>query len=136
MTPDHAPQTITRTSLHLELVERLQSLIINGGLEPGAKVPEKNLCEQFGVSRTPMREALKVLASDGLVDLKPNRGAWVTLVTTSEVEEVFPVLGALEALAGELACKNITDEEIAAIGTLHDQMVQSYRDRILSLIHI
>ena len=131
MTPDHAPQTITRTSLHLELVERLQSLIINGGLEPGAKVPEKNLCEQFGVSRTPMREALKVLASDGLVDLKPNRGAWVTLVTTSEVEEVFPVLGALEALAGELACQNITDEEIAAVSTLHDQMVQSYRDRVL-----
>ena len=60
------PQAITRTSLHHELVSRLQTLIINAELEPGSKVPEKLLCDQFGVSRTPLREALKVLASDGL----------------------------------------------------------------------
>ena len=92
-------QTITRKSLHHELVDRLQTLIINAELAPGSKVPEKVLCDQFGVSRTPLREALKVLASDGLVRLEPNRGAWVTQVTEEEVEEVFPVLGALEALS-------------------------------------
>ena len=122
------PQTIMRTSLHHELVGRLQTLIINSELEPGTKVPEKLLCDRFGVSRTPLREALKVLASDGLVRLEPNRGAWVTRVTIEEVEEVFPVLGALEALSGELACKNIRDDEIETVRELHAQMLQSYRD--------
>lgn len=123
--------TITRTSLHKELVDRLQLVIISGELEPGSKVPEKELCTRFGVSRTPLREALKVLASDGLVRLEPNRGAWVTTVTISEVEEVFPVLGALEALSGKLACLHITVEEIDAVSALHDQMIKSYENRDL-----
>lgn len=124
-------QTIARKSLHHELVDRLQMLIINAELAPGTKVPEKLLCDQFGVSRTPLREALKVLASVGLVRLEPNRGAWVTQVTEDEVEEVFPVLGALEALSGELACKRITDAEIEEVRALHDQMMQSYESRDL-----
>lgn len=124
-------QAITRKSLHHELVDRLQTLIINAELEPGSKVPEKLLCDQFGVSRTPLREALKVLASDGLVRLEPNRGAWVTQVTIAEVQEVFPVLGALEALSGELACKHMTDEEIDEVRVLHDQMMESYAARDL-----
>lgn len=127
-----APQPIQRTSLHQELVSRLQLLIINGDLAPGAKVPEKALCAQFDVSRTPLREALKVLASDGLVRLEPNRGAWVTPVTIAEVDEVFPVLGALEALSGELACKSISAEGIDAVRHLHNQMIQSYEARDLN----
>ena len=67
-------QAIKRKSLHQELVDRLQPLIIGGELAPGSKVPEKTLCTRFGVSRTPLREALKVLASEGLVRLEPNRG--------------------------------------------------------------
>lgn len=129
--PETSTQAIARTSLHQILVDRLQLLIIGGELAPGAKVPEKDFCARFGVSRTPMREALKVLASDGLVRLEPNRGAWVTPVTVSEVEEVFPVLGALEALSGELACKTISDAEIDAVRSLHDQMVISYENRDL-----
>lgn len=123
---------IERRSLHLELVERIRLLIVESQLKPGDKVPEKDLCERFRVSRTPMREALKVLAAEGLVRLEPNRGAWVTVVTVEEVEEVFPVLGALEALSGELACSNITDAEISQIRRLHDQMMQSYADRNLA----
>ena len=125
-------QTITRKSLHHELVDRLQMMIINAELAPGSKVPEKLLCDQFGVSRTPLREALKVLASAGLVRLEPNRGAWVTQVTEQEVEEVFPVLGALEALSGELACKRITDAEIEEVRAFHDQMMASYENRDLN----
>jgi len=124
-------QTIVRKSLHRELVDRLQTLILNSELKPGTKVPEKLLCDQFGVSRTPLREALKVMASYGLVRLEPNRGAWVTQVTEEEVEEVFPVLGALEALSGQLACARITDAEIEEVRTLHAQMVQSYENRDL-----
>ncbi|NOR30799.1 MAG: FCD domain-containing protein [Sulfitobacter sp.] len=125
------PQMIARTSLHRELVDRLQLLIIGGELAPGIKVPERDLCAQFGVSRTPLREALKVLASDGLVRLEPNRGAWVTTVTVSEVNEVFPVLGALDAISGELACEHITDAEIDEIRALHGQMIESYERRDL-----
>lgn len=131
MMNDVAPQRIARKTLHQELVDRLQLLIISGELTPGAKVPEKALCTRFGVSRTPLREALKVLASAGLVRLEPNRGAWVTLVTIGEVNEVFPVLGALEALSGELACKSISDDEITAVRDLHARMIHSYETRDL-----
>ncbi|MEM7461939.1 MAG: GntR family transcriptional regulator [Pseudomonadota bacterium] len=131
MAADADVQLIARKSLHRELVDRLQLLITRNRLKPGSKIPEKDLCEQFGVSRTPLREALKVLATDGLVRLEQNRGAWVSNITVEEVEEVFPVLGALEALSGELACKNITENEVKAIRKLHDQLVRNYQDRNL-----
>lgn len=126
------PRTIERRSLHHELVERIRPLIVESQLVPGSKVPEKDLCEQFNVSRTPLREALKVLAAEGLVRLEPNRGAWVTSVTIEEVNEVFPILTVLEALSGELACDLITDAEIIAVRQLHDTMMQNYRDRDLA----
>lgn len=125
--------TIERRSLHLEIVERIRPLIVESQLKPGSKVQEKLLCERFNVSRTPMREALKVLASEGLVRLEPNRGAWVTPITEEEVNEVFPVLTVLEALSGELACKHITDAEIHQVRKLHDVMMTSYRDKDLAL---
>ena len=122
-------ESIARTSLHEELVERIQDLIIQGSLRSGAKVPEKDLCVRFGVSRTPMREALKVLAADGLVVLEPNRGAWVREITLDELEEVFPVLGALEALAGELACQNIADETVETVKAVHIEMEEHFKNR-------
>ena len=91
---------LKRRPLHEELTESLRKLIVSGELQPGRKVPEKELCELYGVSRTPLREALKVLATDGLVNLEPNRGAWVSRITVEELDELFPVMGALEALAG------------------------------------
>lgn len=119
-------EPIVRRSLHDELVERLQRLIIEGELTPGEKVPEKELCERFNVSRTPMREALKVLANAGLVTLTPNRGSSVTAVTVDDLQEVFPVMAALEALSGELACQKIIDNEIAAVRALHEDMISHY----------
>ncbi len=123
---DHS---LRRTSLHQELAERVRELIITGELAPGKKVPERQLCEMFGVSRTPLREALKVLAADQFVVLQPNRGAWVNEITLEALDEVFPVMGALEALAGELACEKITDEEIDAICELHEVMLGHYKAR-------
>lgn len=125
-------QAIKRTSLHEELAQSLQQLIVDGTLPPGTKVPERELCGQYNVSRTPMREALKVLAKEGLVTLEPNRGAWVTRITLEDLEEVFPVMGALEALSGELACRNVTDAEIAEIRRLHEAMVGHYERRELT----
>lgn len=122
---------LQRRSLHLELAEMLQEMIVSGELAQGIKVPEKRLCERFGVSRTPLREALKVLAARRLVVLEPNRGAWVSKITLADLEEVFPVMGALEALAGELACRHVTDAEIATVRGLHEAMVAAYAQRDL-----
>jgi len=113
---------IARPSLHREVVARVRDMIVEGELLPSAKVPERLLCERFGISRTPLREALKVLASEGLVDLHPNRGATVSALTAASIDEVFPVMGALEALSGELAAARITDAGIAEIRALHYQM--------------
>ena len=114
---------IARATLHDELVARLRDLIVEGALDPGARVPERALCERFGVSRTPLREALKVLASEGLLELLPNRGATVARLTARDLDEMFPVMGALEALAGAFACARITDREVAEIRALHYQML-------------
>jgi DNA-binding GntR family transcriptional regulator len=119
-------QTIKRPTLHEELVERLRNLVVEDVLKPGEKVPEKDLCESFGVSRTPLREALKVLASEGLVVLQANRGARVAKVTREEIENTFPVLAMLEQLAGELACRNFDDGCVAYIEDRHAAMVKAF----------
>jgi DNA-binding GntR family transcriptional regulator len=119
--------TTRRRPLHDEIVGKLRDMIGEGELEPGARVPEKLLCMRFGVSRTPLREALKVLASEGLIELYLNRGAVIATLEMSALEEIFPLLGHLEAMAGELACACITEDEVAEVRALHYQMVVFYR---------
>ena len=94
---------IARRSLHGELIPLLRDMVLNGDLRPGEKVHEQGLCVRFGVSRTPLREALKVLASEGLIILTPNRGAMIARISDKEIDELFPIIGALEALAAEAA---------------------------------
>ncbi len=117
---------IGRPSLHEELVNRLRDLIVEGELPPGTRLNERVLCERFGVSRTPLREAVKVMASEDLVELLPNRGAVVTALTEADLRYLFEVMGALEALAGELACQRIDDSGLAEIRALHYQMLLHY----------
>lgn len=109
--------------LHEDATERLRDMIVHGDLAPGAKLVERVLCQRLGISRTPLREAIKRLASEGLVALKPNRGAIVKPLTLPAVRETFEVMGALEALAGELACRNITEGQLAEIRALHFEML-------------
>jgi len=116
------PETLSRPALAVELADRLRQMIVDGDLEPGGKVPERALTERFGVSRTPVREALKVLAAEGYVRLIPNRGSVVSELTIEDLEEAFPVIAALEGAAGELACRSASDEEIAAIRETNDAM--------------
>jgi len=130
------------TSLHDEILTRLRDHIVEGNIPDGARVPERQLCEMLGISRTPLREALKVLASEGLVELLPNRGARVRQLSERDLAELFDVMGGLEALAGRLACENISDAEIAEIERLHYEMYGFYlhRDmhgyfRVNQLIH-
>jgi DNA-binding GntR family transcriptional regulator len=122
--PNVAP--IERPSLHEELVTRLRDLVTEGELVPGTRLNERLLCERFGVSRTPLREAVKVLASEELVALLPNRGAVVTALTGADVDHLFEVMGALEALAGELACTRINEAQVSAIRALHFQMLMHH----------
>ena len=123
--------SISRTSLHDELTDRLRNMIVEGLLVAGDKVPERELCEKLGVSRTPMRESLKVLAADGLLSLEPGRGARVSAVTLTDLEEVFPVMAAFEALAGELACDRISNKQLAALKEAHKQMLKDFHNQDL-----
>jgi len=116
-------------SLHGEILSRLRDYIVEGNLTDGTHIPERRLCEMLGISRTPLREALKVLASEGLLDLLPNRGARVREVSAKEVAELFDMMGGLEALAGRLACENITAAEFSDIEQLHHQMYAFYLRR-------
>jgi DNA-binding GntR family transcriptional regulator len=117
--------------LHAAVVDRLRDMIVQGELAPGTKLNERVLGEALGTSRTPLREALKYLASEGLVDLLPNRGAIVAPLDAERVKQMFAVMGALEALAGELACRNTTDDEINEIRALHFQMLAHHARREL-----
>jgi DNA-binding GntR family transcriptional regulator len=118
-------------SLHDEVLSRLRDFVVEGRWPPGARIPEKELCADIGVSRTPLREALKVLAAEGLIELLPNRGARVRRFTDADVRNFFELLAALESAAGRLACVRITDAEIAAVERLHYDMYGHYMRREL-----
>jgi DNA-binding GntR family transcriptional regulator len=117
--------------LHKLVVEQIQQMIIEGVLGPGTRLNERLLCEKLGVSRTPLREALKILAEQGLVELLPNRGAAVLQLSAKDIAETFEVISHLEAMAGELACARITDDEINEIRALHFEMLACHERRDL-----
>jgi len=116
-------------SLHGEILTRLRDYIVEGNIPDGGRIPERQLCEMLGISRTPLREALKVLAAEGLVELLPNRGARVRQLSERDLGELFDLMGGLEGLAGRLACENISDAEIAEIERLHYEMYGFYLHR-------
>jgi len=118
---------IRRPALHLEVVERLLDMIADGSVSPDERINERVICEKLGISRTPLREALLVLQSEGMVVLNPRRGARVTKLGEAEIREVLELLGGLEAMAGALACANAPPSAIEAIATRHDAMVDDYR---------
>ncbi len=121
------PQSILRRSLHNEVVEGLRALILAGDLEPRSRVNEVALCERFGISRTPLREAIKLLAAEGLLELLPNRGARIAALSDVEIDEILQVIGPLEATGGELACERMTEAELAAIEEAHLDMVAAWK---------
>ena len=123
---------ISRVALHAQVTSRLRTLIIEGRIAPGAKLNERELCEQINVSRTPLREAIKLLAAEGLVDLLPNRGAVAVKLTETDILNTFEVLAGLEAMSGELAAQRVTEEELAEIRATHYEMLASFTRRDLS----
>jgi DNA-binding GntR family transcriptional regulator len=117
---------ISRRYLHDEVVDRLRELILDGELAPKARVNELELSHRFGISRTPLREAIKILATEGLLELLPNRGARVASLSEQEIDEVIEVVAGLEATAADLACRRITDKEVAMVADLTDVMLRAW----------
>ncbi|MBS0447338.1 MAG: GntR family transcriptional regulator [Proteobacteria bacterium] len=123
---------LSRLALHDQVAARLRTMLIEGRIAPGAKLNERELCEQLHVSRTPLREAIKLLGAEGLVDLLPNRGAVAVKLTEADILDTFEVLASLEGLSGELAAQRITDEELAELRATHYEMLACYVRRDLS----
>jgi DNA-binding GntR family transcriptional regulator len=120
---------IARRYLHHEAAERLRDLIHSGELEPRSRINEMALCQRFNISRTPLREAIKLLAAEGFLELLPNRGARVVAISDTEIEEIVEVIAALEGAAGELACQHITARDIDALAKLTADMVEAWRQK-------
>lgn len=109
----------------------LREHIVMDHFQPGQRLPERTLAVELQVSRTPLREALKILATEGLVVISPNRGAVVADVSAADMKEKAYVLSVLEQSAAQLACVRASDEDIAELQALHYEMKASFlrRDR-------
>lgn len=123
---------IPRAALHEQVAHRLRQMLVEGAIDPGAKLNERELSELLSVSRTPLREAIKMLAAEGLVELLPNRGAIAVSLTEADVLHTFEVMAGLEGLSGELAAERITPQELAEIQAMQFEMMAAYTRRDLS----
>jgi DNA-binding GntR family transcriptional regulator len=110
------------TALHQEAARRLRARLVEGQIPPGAKLNERELAEELSVSRTPLREAIRMLAAEGLVELLPNRGAVAVRLSRQDVADTFDVIAGLEGQAGALAAERITEAELTEIRALHLEM--------------
>jgi len=115
---------LIHNSLHDTVADGLRARIFDGQLAPGSYIDEVALCADLAISRTPLREALKVLAAEGLVRHEPRRGSFVSQVTEQDLDEIFPVIALLEGRCALEATRNSTDADIAALETLHTQLQQ------------
>jgi DNA-binding GntR family transcriptional regulator len=111
-----------RLALHELARDRLRSLIVRGDLAPGVALQETQLSEQLGISRTPLREALKLLAAEGLLELRSNRSAQIAPLRQNEIDEIFEVISAIEGIAARLAASRITNQELKRLTQLQERM--------------
>lgn len=121
--------SVRRRLLHEDVAEHLRTMITEETLPEGSRVDEVELCALLEISRTPLREALKVLQSEGLISIEPHRGARVAAVDEAELQQLFDVLSGLERLAAELAAQRASDAELEAFRLLNLEMEAQYRAR-------
>jgi len=119
---------IAPTALYQEVAERLRQRIFAHELKPGDWIDEKKLAEQYGISRTPLREALKVLASEGLVDLKPRRGCYVIEISRQDIDDIFPLMAMLEGRCARDAVRRAKAGDIEALNDIHERLESAARD--------
>lgn len=129
---DSGVTRITRVTLHDAVLNQLRDMIIEGTLAPGTRINEGQVGAALGVSRTPLREAIKTLASEGLIEIIPAKGAIVRRFSEADIRDILEVLKSLEQTAARLVCLRGSDADIAAIGALHADMMDLYakRDRL------
>lgn len=129
MPADAADTLLAPRALYQQVAERLREQIFNRELEPGSWIDELKLASEYGISRTPLREALKVLAVEGLVTMKVRRGAYVTEMSADDVRQVYRLLGLLEADAAAEVAESASAAEIAELRALHDKLEKQTRQR-------
>jgi DNA-binding GntR family transcriptional regulator len=122
---------IARSTLPQVAAERLRTLIVEGVLAPGARLNERELSEQLGLSRTPLREAFRLLAAEGLLLQLPNRGVQVVALSPEDVRHAFEVMASLEGLAGELAAARVTDADLDDLRVLQGELEKAHKRRDL-----
>jgi DNA-binding GntR family transcriptional regulator len=122
-------QRLRESALYEQVAERLRARILAHTLPPGSWIDEQALTAEYGISRTPLREALKVLASEGLVTMKLRRGAYVTEVSERDLSEVFHLLALLESDAAASVAARATDADLSQLEALHQQLEDSVDDR-------
>ena len=113
---------LVQNSLHQEVATTLREQIFSGALLPGSFVDEVALCDGLKISRTPLREALKVLTAEGLLRHEPRRGCFVSEVTEKDLDDIFPVIALLEGRCAFEAARNASDADLAALKTLHERL--------------
>ncbi|WP_439519137.1 GntR family transcriptional regulator [Hydrogenophaga sp.] len=127
--------SLSPRALYEEVAELLRQRIFSRELEPGSWIDELKIAEEYGISRTPLREALKVLAAEGLVTMKVRRGAYVTEVSEKDLADVYHLLSLLESDAGGVVAERASDEEIASLQSLHAELEAAVgeRDRFFAI---
>ena len=123
------PQNLKQRALYEEVAELLRQRIFSRELAPGSWIDELKLAVEYGISRTPLREALKVLATEGLVTMKVRRGAYVTEVNEKDLTDVYHLLGLLESDAASVVALLATDAQLKELQTLHDNLEKAVKNR-------
>jgi DNA-binding GntR family transcriptional regulator len=118
-----------RMTYHVQVADMLRDMVMTGKLKEGDKINETQLCDTMGVSKTPLREALRVLSVEGLIQLIPNRGAFVTRPTSDEIAEMFDVMSLLESFCARTASEKMTPKSFARLEKLHGKLEESFERR-------
>ena len=121
-------KTLTPRALYEQVAEQLRQRIFQRELEPGAWIDELKIAEEYGISRTPLREAMKVLAAEGLVTMKVRRGAYVTEVSRKDIADVYHLLSLLESDAAGVVAEKATEEELLRLKETHEELKQQTAD--------
>jgi len=117
-------EQIKSQALYIQVADRLRAQIYQQELQPGDPIDEMALCERYGISRTPLREALKVLSSEGLIELIPRKGSFVRSMDKVELNELFPVMAVLEGLCAREAVDNCTEKDLKKLEDMHAKLEQ------------